>query len=329
MKIKYFIFSLIVFTGTVFPQMFNSSAIWDASEQFMQSVTKECGLKKFPQLGECLVKQMEKFGASDEAVKFTRLIDNKGYMMDFRDEGMVDVAYVYYPFNTGSKLGYYLVNGSPAIIDVDNSENLPIYDMETDSLYLRLKERYPRVSIWAGDRGNTNYPAVKDLPHHGKSFIVNYRLKNGCFECPIIGYAEFAFDFDSTGSFKGARFLKVESAVKLNTDIVYGSEPKNVFTDPSKPINIREGEDFVISLSANLSTGYKWKLGKPLNNDLLKLVGTDYIQPSEKIPGMAGKEVWTFKAVGNGITEIYLIYVREWQPGSQPAVKADYKVNIY
>ena len=50
-----------------------------------------------------------------------------------------------------------------------------------------------------------------------------------------------------------------------------------VFSDPSIPIEVHTGDRFTIQLEANMTTGYGWEFGTPVDENILRLVASDYI----------------------------------------------------
>ena len=95
-------------------------------------------------------------------------------------------------------------------------------------------------------------------------------------------------------------------------------------------INTAAGQEFPITLESNRTTGYQWQLAKPLDEAILKLVGSEYRTPESKpgLVGAGGQEVWTFKAVGKGRTEISLKYVRPWEKDGKPAKEQSYTIVV-
>ena len=81
-----------------------------------------------------------------------------------------------------------------------------------------------------------------------------------------------------------------------------------------------------MTLPANHTTGYSWRLAKPLNPDLLRQVSDIYSEETSIRAG--GKEVWTFEALTKGTTELYFEYARPWEKDGAPVNTAKYKVEI-
>jgi hypothetical protein len=184
-----------------------SEALWQPGMSTMQSIRDECA--KAAQFNECFYSMMQKSGASPQAVAFTKLTEQMGYMRDFLQAGHVDVAFVNFPFRANENQGAYLVNGAPSMIDIDDQRLLSPEELKKNSTYAALAKQYSDVTIWPGNRNGTDYLEVKSLPDGGQEFIAEYILRNGCHACATIGTARFAFDFDSTGKFLGTKLVNV------------------------------------------------------------------------------------------------------------------------
>lgn len=99
------------------------------------------------------------------------------------------------------------------------------------------------------------------------------------------------------------------------------------------------GTQFALLLESNPTTGYSWQLAEPLDESMVILVSKEYEQSKEKsgsesggegetMVGVGGEDVWTFRAVGEGETEISLKYVRPWEPASPEDETITVTVNI-
>ena len=170
----------------------------------MREIREKC--QTAPDFGNCFASQMSKFGASPEAVAFTKLTGNTGFMRDFRETGRVDIAYVNYPFRANENQGCLLVNGTPRTVDVDDLSLLPNNDLMKNSRYAALFKKYPNIAIFPGDRSGTDYPVAQILPGGGQRFVVSYWLTSGCHACERVGTVSYAFAFGANGKFLGAKF---------------------------------------------------------------------------------------------------------------------------
>ena len=107
-------------------------------------------------------------------------------------------------------------------------------------------------------------------------------------------------------------------------------------------IDVDLGTQFALLLEANPTTGYSWQLAGPLDESRLILVSKGYEQSKEEankkegeegeggetMVGVGGEEIWTFRAVGEGETEISLKYVRPWEASSPDDATITITVNI-
>ena len=187
---------------------------WNATSETIRLIHQECSEKKAPDFGKCFVDFMGRAGASVQAVAFAQSTGNTGYLAHFLKMGRVDVAYAHYPFRANENEGWLLVNGDPAMIDVDALADLPKRQLEGNPTYLRIREKFPNVMLFGGDRTITRPPEMIVEPTKGQRFIFEYRLLNGCHACERVGRARFAFDFDPNGKFLGSTLLDVRSSNK-------------------------------------------------------------------------------------------------------------------
>ncbi|MBN2169179.1 MAG: protease inhibitor I42 family protein [Actinobacteria bacterium] len=101
------------------------------------------------------------------------------------------------------------------------------------------------------------------------------------------------------------------------------------YNDPSVPIEVKNGDDFVIVLEANPSTGYTWELDGELDSTILRFESKRYGAPSR--PEQAGapqQEYWRFDTLGTGSAEIKFKYERSWEEGVEPEKTMVFNVNV-
>ena len=75
-------------------------------------------------------------------------------------------------------------------------------------------------------------------------------------------------------------------------------------TDPNVPIEVNAGETFTIVIESNPTTGYHWETVGDLNG--VEFVSSDYKADEPVLTGSGGVDIWTFKAVSAGETQIML-----------------------
>ena len=86
------------------------------------------------------------------------------------------------------------------------------------------------------------------------------------------------------------------------------------------------GQDIILTLPENLSTGYTWQPLDPVDAAVLTQTGDTEIPPDEAVPGAPGQHEWTFTAAGPGTTKIVLASV---PPGEEVSQKYEsYSVTV-
>ena len=189
-------------------------AAWQPGMQAIRTMREACTEVPPGRFGDCLISEMPKAGAPPAAVAFTRRVQKQMgqivYATNFRKAGKVDIVHVEYLLRANENQGWLLVNGTPAIIDVDDIQRLSTEILKGDRAYAALAQRYPHVMLFPDDRSSRDEPRVEALSDGGERFVVRYRLQDGCHACARVGSASFAFDFDQTGRFIGTRLLSVD-----------------------------------------------------------------------------------------------------------------------
>jgi len=107
-----------------------------------------------------------------------------------------------------------------------------------------------------------------------------------------------------------------------------GATDPDEFSDPNLPIHVAQGREFTLRLESNASTGYSWRLARPLDDATLALVGSRYVPGQSSLVGAPGSEVWTFRAIARGQTTIDLEYVRSWEADQTPPRTASFSVSV-
>jgi hypothetical protein len=195
-----------------------SAAIWEPGSNFLASATKACRQDLAEARARCFIDEMAKAGAPREAIEFSRRLYAQngawGVLWEFQAVGPVDMAKVHYPMRDGERqyaagarnYGLLLVNGNPAIVDVDDLKQLDQQAMERDEGYQRLKRQFPGLKLWAGARGGTAFEPVTRHPNGGLSFDMNYFLNPTRPAGAWLSGAHFSWNFDATGKFLGTNF---------------------------------------------------------------------------------------------------------------------------
>jgi hypothetical protein len=194
---------------------FGEEAIWSANGGDLSAINQACQATDTARRGECFIEQMGEY-ASSEAVTFTQLMASRkprrlGYLAGLKESGLVDLGYVVYPENGNTHPGWVLMNGVPALINLDDVSMLPKSAMEKDAQYALLRQGHPHLQLVVTDaqRGTDASPQIERLPGEAERFLVPYSLQESCANCAPLAQAIFGFDFDDAGKFLGVKFLKI------------------------------------------------------------------------------------------------------------------------
>jgi hypothetical protein len=189
-----------------------ASAVWQVPQQFVAAAYSACDKSSGSDEGECFIGQMAKAGAPAMAVSFTRQLYKQshgefGILTGFQDEGPVAFAWINYPLRANTNYGLALVNGQPPIVNVEDLKLLDRKTMEQSPQFQDLKNQFPKVDLWPGDRDGKIWPNSEAGPNGGVQFTVGYPLLNGCHACASAGSAIFNWNFDAQGKFLGTAFM--------------------------------------------------------------------------------------------------------------------------
>jgi inhibitor of cysteine peptidase len=86
------------------------------------------------------------------------------------------------------------------------------------------------------------------------------------------------------------------------------------YTDASQTIDAKAGQEFIIALESNPTTGYGWQVQS--DDNFLKLVNSEFesgAPADSQMVGVGGVERFTFKALAQGETAVTLVYKRSWE----------------
>lgn len=102
---------------------------------------------------------------------------------------------------------------------------------------------------------------------------------------------------------------------------------EKTYTEKDAEIVASVGENFIISLESNQSTGYSWSVGMVSDNSQVVVAGMDYDLPEGSVTGQGGAEVWHMKAVAPGVVKLVFYYSRSWEKDA-PAKTLNFNVSI-
>src|SRR5271155_3957186 len=275
----------------------SAAAVWNPPVDMLAAIRVKCGEADPTHIERCFLNEMKSAGASPEALAFAEsLAASLGvvYLRAFRRLEKVDIAYIEYAFRANELESVLLVNGNPSPIDVDDDRFTVDAELRKNAAYAALADQYPQISVWPGDRFDSKLPAVTSTGWGIQTFLVQYTLRDGCHACAEVGNLTLAFNFDTQGNFQGARVANVAAAAARTAAIPSSSTGFDEAGGVDQ-IRVLAGKQFSITLVANDTTGYSWRLAKPLDPATLRQISDDYHAAESGTLGAPGEEVWTFE----------------------------------
>ena len=95
--------------------------------------------------------------------------------------------------------------------------------------------------------------------------------------------------------------------------VVAGCAGKKVYGADTSTIETTVGQDIVIALESNPTTGYTWRVAGRVDPAIVALISSDYEPSPSTALGSGGRQRWTFRAVGRGTTTLRFDYARPWE----------------
>jgi predicted secreted protein len=309
-------------------QRVTEAAVWNPSPEVIAAIRIKCGDGNSTPIQSCFLAEMKSAGASAEAIGFSKGLESTGvvYLRAFRKVARVDVAYIKYVFRANELDGVLLINGDPSPIDVDDESHYPETELQKDPAYAAIADKYPNISIWPANRDNPQLPKLDASGWGTQSFLVEYILRDGCHACAQVGTATFAFNFDAQGKLQGTRVSSVQPASRgIDSSGAPGFDTAGV-----EQIEVLAGKEFSITLPANHTTGYSWRLATTLDPATLKQIGNTYTErnSANDTVGSPGEEVWTFASVSQGTVPLAFEYIRPFEKDAKPVKTSKFLVRI-
>lgn len=87
-------------------------------------------------------------------------------------------------------------------------------------------------------------------------------------------------------------------------------------------IEVAVGDEFTITLCSNPTTGFQWTEQADISGGgIVEQISHEFVAPEEgdqpPLPGTAGEEVWTFRALTTGEGSILVEYSQPWDGGEK------------
>lgn len=101
------------------------------------------------------------------------------------------------------------------------------------------------------------------------------------------------------------------------------SQPKPVVSLENerdcKPLALHQGQELVLMLPSNPTTGFRWEMRNAASNLLRSLGPEVYANPENSdLVGGAGQSTWRFRVIASGEAHLQLVYRRPWEAEAAP-----------
>lgn len=94
-------------------------------------------------------------------------------------------------------------------------------------------------------------------------------------------------------------------------------------------VTLAVGDELVVALESNASTGYAWQVVTPVPEVLEQAGEARYLAPEDQdVVGAPGTEELTFDVVATGSGTLELVYVRSWEEPAEPAATFTVTVDV-
>jgi inhibitor of cysteine peptidase len=97
--------------------------------------------------------------------------------------------------------------------------------------------------------------------------------------------------------------------------------------DNGATVSVTAGEEIIIHLDSNATTGYEWAVAG-LDDTLLRYLGTDYDAPEDGLVGQGGTQELRFEALDPGESTLSLKYWRPFEGDASIAERFSVTVTI-
>jgi len=83
-------------------------------------------------------------------------------------------------------------------------------------------------------------------------------------------------------------------------------------------VRVKKDASFQLLLNANPTTGFDWRIVS-YDSAIIQIKQKSFIQSETHRMGAPGKQVFKFKAIAAGATDLRLIYARPWERATAEA----------
>ncbi|MFI8335539.1 protease inhibitor I42 family protein [Pseudomonas taetrolens] len=95
------------------------------------------------------------------------------------------------------------------------------------------------------------------------------------------------------------------------------------------PMQLHTGQNLILSLPSNPTTGYRWAIQDSAGG-VLRNLGPEVYTSSDngQLLGSGGQSTWRFRAFAAGNGRLRLTYQQPWEPEAEPAQVFDCPITV-
>ncbi|NBF05109.1 peptidase inhibitor I42 [Pseudomonas sp. Fl5BN2] len=110
------------------------------------------------------------------------------------------------------------------------------------------------------------------------------------------------------------------------------SQPKQNVTVENQsecPLQLHNGQNLIVTLPSNPTTGYRWAIQDSAGGILRKVSPEVYNNPDDTgLVGSGGHSSWRFQAFASGTGRLLLTYQQPWAPEESPVKAFDCSITV-
>lgn len=111
-----------------------------------------------------------------------------------------------------------------------------------------------------------------------------------------------------------------------NSQSSEGSGP--VVVTESGPVSLAVGQEMVVEVDANPTTGFEWSVETNSDESVVSFVNEEYMGPEDGAVGEGGEQKLTFEALADGTSDVVLVYRQPFEPDTEPAETVTLDVTV-
>lgn len=182
--------------------IYGPAIVFDAGDRLWSGQRCDQTAARWP----CLVQEMDRLGASDQAVMFANQLEtmgNPGWAVSFDEHGAVDLVFTAYPMRANTNGAYLMITADGQIVEAESFQ--PTAREWSSSAVMAIRRLGQDVFLL----GHQGLDRVTDREGGGLAFIYTDVLGE-CRACEPLGWVRFSFEFDQDGGFLGTRLLTAD-----------------------------------------------------------------------------------------------------------------------